>query len=143
LVNKLVNIVKDGAAVVVARSVKPEETPVITQAAQKEKVAPVVTVKEVVVARKELDLAAAPATKFMFYGPGARKVALCGEFNGWSREATPMQLGSKGVWEAAVALSPGRYEYKYVVDGEWLPDPNAETTPNVYGSINSVIRVQV
>ena len=69
-------------------------------------------------------------------------MSLCGEFNGWSPEAGPMTRHEDGHWEAIVALRPGRYEYKFLVDGEWLADPGVEqTVTNGYGSVNSVIEV--
>jgi len=53
-----------------------------------------------------------------------------------------MQLGKDGHWEAAFALQPGRYRYKFVVDGEWLHDPHAqENEPNEHGSLNSVLQI--
>jgi hypothetical protein len=79
---------------------------------------------------------------FTLVRPRARQVSLCGEFNGWAPEAGPMTRHDDGHWEAIVALRPGRYEYKFLVDGEWLPDPFVqETVPNGFGSVNSVIKV--
>ena len=41
------------------------------------------------------------------------------------------------------ALRPGRYEYKFLVDAEWLADPAvAQTVCNQFGSLNSVIVVE-
>jgi hypothetical protein len=42
---------------------------------------------------------------------------------------------------AMVSLPPGRYEYKFIVDGEWVEDPKADSVPNEFGSRNSVIHV--
>ena len=36
----------------------------------------------------------------------------------------------------------GRYEYRYIVDGEWYTDPSTPRVPNEYGSENSVIEVK-
>jgi 1,4-alpha-glucan branching enzyme len=48
-----------------------------------------------------------------------------------------------GRWEATVALQPGRYQYKFIVDGQWLHDPNArENVANPHGSLNSVMEVR-
>jgi hypothetical protein len=48
-----------------------------------------------------------------------------------------------GRWEADLALGPGRYQYKFVVDGQWLPDPNAHgSIRNDFGSFNSLIDVR-
>jgi hypothetical protein len=47
-----------------------------------------------------------------------------------------------GRWEGDLAVGAGRYEYLFVVDGQWLPDPNAkETVQNPFGGRNSVLTV--
>ena len=54
-----------------------------------------------------------------------------------------MQLQEDGHWETTIALAPGRYEYKFVVDGQWLPDPLAhENVWNQHGTLNSVVEVR-
>jgi 1,4-alpha-glucan branching enzyme len=81
-------------------------------------------------------------TKFVCLEPHATQVFLCGEFNAWSPEATPMTRRPDGHWETSLALQPGRYQYKYLADGQWLPDPKArECVPNEHGSLNSVVVV--
>jgi 1,4-alpha-glucan branching enzyme len=81
--------------------------------------------------------------RFALLKPNARQVSLCGEFNGWSPAATPMKRQADGHWEATLPLPPGRYQYKFVADGEWIPDPVAQkNVSNEYGSINSVIEVR-
>jgi len=80
---------------------------------------------------------------FVLLDLGAKQVSLSGEFNGWSPNATPMKRESNGHWEASVDLAPGRYHYKFVVDGEWIPDPLAgENVWNQHGTLNSVIEVK-
>ncbi|MCL5097979.1 MAG: hypothetical protein M1608_10725 [Candidatus Omnitrophica bacterium] len=79
---------------------------------------------------------------FALQAPHARKVQLCGEFNNWIPEATPMKQVSGGRWEATVPLPQGSYQYKFVVDGQWMHDPEApRNVPNLHGSLNSVIEV--
>jgi len=74
---------------------------------------------------------------------GAKQVSLSGEFNGWSPSATPMKRQEDGHWEATVDLAPGRYQYKFVVDGHWIPDPHAhENVWNRHGTLNSVVEVR-
>jgi 1,4-alpha-glucan branching enzyme len=89
---------------------------------------------------------AAPKTvnvRFALPEPNAMQVSLCGEFNGWSSEATPMKRRDDCHWEAAVDLAPGKYQYKFLVDGEWVPDPMAEESIlNPHGTLNSVMEVQ-
>jgi hypothetical protein len=44
------------------------------------------------------------------------------------------------VWKTSISLEPGRYRYRYVVDGHWQPDPvNPETEPSPFGGYDSVI----
>ena len=73
----------------------------------------------------------------------AKEVYLCGDFNQWSPKNLPMlQRDKNDHWEKRVALTPGRYEYKFRIDGEWMHDAKArDNTPNTYGSLNSVVEV--
>jgi hypothetical protein len=80
---------------------------------------------------------------FVVVDLGAKQVSLSGEFNGWSPNATPMRRDSRGHWETTVELAPGHYQYKFVVDGEWIPDPLAHANVwNQHGTLNSVVEVQ-
>ena len=82
------------------------------------------------------------SVSFALHRPDAKGVSLCGEFNGWSPSATPMKRHNDGHWETTVALAPGRYQYKFLVDGDWLLDPAAQkNVPNEHGSLNSVVEV--
>jgi hypothetical protein len=74
--------------------------------------------------------------------PDAKQVCVAGDFNGWKPETTPLTLASNGRWVGNVPMKPGRHEYLFVVDGQWLPDPNAkETVQNPFGGKNSVVIV--
>jgi hypothetical protein len=80
---------------------------------------------------------------FALFEPTARRVVLAGTFNDWSTEMTPMTAGSDGSWRATLALAPGRYEYKFLVDGQWLPDTHAqENLMNEFGTLNSIVEVR-
>ncbi len=80
---------------------------------------------------------------FEFHAPKAVRVSVCGDFNRWSPEASPLKQQQDGRWHTTLALKPGRYQYKFVADGQWLHDPQAkENVPNVHGSLNSVIEVR-
>lgn len=77
-----------------------------------------------------------------FIDPRAATVYIAGDFNAWRPEATPMVPLGNGRWIKQLALPPGEYEYRMVVDGEWRCDPLAgETRPNPFGGFNSVLRV--
>ncbi len=58
---------------------------------------------------------------FIYEDPGAKHVFVAGSFNGWSK--TPM-MEEDGVWKTVIEIPPGRYEYKFVVDNKWIPDPD-------------------
>jgi hypothetical protein len=48
-----------------------------------------------------------------------------------------------GRWAKELTLAPGTYEYLLVVDGRWLPDPNArDFVPNPFGGMNCLITVK-
>jgi 1,4-alpha-glucan branching enzyme len=74
--------------------------------------------------------------------PQARSVAVVGTFNDWDLHRTPMRLESNGTWKATVWLPAGRYEYRFIADGQWISDPSArECAQNTFGSTNSVVVV--
>lgn len=91
--------------------------------------------------------------QFRFQAPSARQVTLAGTFNNWGGTQTgrydpdidPMRdPDGDGVWTIVKALPPGRYEYKFVLDGavRWEEDPtNPETVDDGYGGVNSVLVV--
>jgi len=89
--------------------------------------------------------AAGPETvkvTLVFSRPGAKSVAVCGDFNNWLPAATPMKEHD-GHWQATLTLPVGNYQYKFLVDGEWVLDPAApKRIPNQYGSLNSVLEVR-
>ena len=72
-----------------------------------------------------------------------KKLTLFGSFNGWDRGNLPMKdENGDGVFEAEVALEPGRYEYKFFGDGEEIIDPNnPDKKPNGMGDFNSLFYV--
>lgn len=83
-----------------------------------------------------------PRVVLEFVSPAAKQVAVAGSFNQWKPEATPLEPAGDGRWTGQLKLSPGRHEYLFVVDGQWLPDPNArESTHNPFGGINSILTV--
>jgi hypothetical protein len=72
----------------------------------------------------------------------ASAISIAGTFNDWRPGVTPMVSLGDGRWCKQLVLKPGAYEYRLVVDGEWLPDPHAnETTPNPFGGMNSILKV--
>jgi hypothetical protein len=63
---------------------------------------------------------------FTFRLPGytnAKRVILSGSFNGWKEDELSMQKTATG-WQLPYVIAPGNYEYKFIVDGEWIADPS-------------------
>lgn len=78
------------------------------------------------------------------YAPGGevQKVAVAGSFNGWNPDDGIMRRQKDGTYRRKEALGPGCHEYKYLVDGQWLTDPDGDgRVPNNYGTENSVVSI--
>ena len=79
---------------------------------------------------------------FEFHHPTATSVCIAGTFNNWQPEAKSLHPAGGGRWLKETVLTPGTYEYCFVVDGKYIPDPLAkETTSNPFGGRNSILRV--
>ena len=82
-------------------------------------------------------------TKFVLSSPEANQVCLAGDFNNWDIQSLPMEQNQNNQWEISIQLSPGCYEYKYLVDGSWFDNiPSVEKAWNSYGTQNCVIYVK-
>ena len=80
---------------------------------------------------------------FEYYAPSAKKVELAGTFNGWKKAGGVLKKERDGKWKGSLNLPPGRYEYRYSVDGAWQNDQRpVECIPNAFGSWNCVVEVQ-
>lgn len=68
--------------------------------------------------------------RFVLHAPGAARVAISGDFNGWSRTATPLaDSAGSGVWSAVVALDRDSRRYAFVVDGtRWVEAERVDRT---------------
>jgi len=76
------------------------------------------------------------------HDPSAASVCIAGSFNDWHPSDAPMVRQSDGRWAKEMMLPPGRYEYLFVVDGQWRPDPSASAQKdNPFGGVNSVLYV--
>ncbi|MHB1298792.1 MAG: isoamylase early set domain-containing protein [Gemmatimonadaceae bacterium] len=81
--------------------------------------------------------------RFVLAAAGAREVAVVGDFNAWSHDATRLApVGEGGVWSVSLPLTAGRHEYAFVVDGErWVADPLALRHVDEFGTESSILRV--
>jgi enterochelin esterase-like enzyme len=83
---------------------------------------------------------------FVYCNPRSNQVQLAGEFNQWGSRGRLIklkELGKTGVFYHTLKLkSPGRLEYKFIVDGKWQTDPLcAMTVDNGVGDKNSAFIV--
>jgi chromosome partitioning protein len=79
--------------------------------------------------------------------PAASDVRIAGDFNDWVPDKGVRSLiesdGGTRVWTKILQLPPGRYRYRYVVDGEWREDPdNPDVVADAPGGRNSLLVVR-
>ena len=75
---------------------------------------------------------------FILPAPNARVVSLVGSFSEW--EPVPLtDNDGDGIWTTQIPLSPGRYEYAFIIDGRWFgQDPSADDYVKSFGEYSSV-----
>jgi chromosome partitioning protein len=80
---------------------------------------------------------------FVLDAPQAKDARVTGEFTNWSREGLTMDKDkTDGLWKVIVDIAPGEYEYRFVVDGVWVRDPNnKDYVRNEFGQENSLLIV--
>ncbi|MBN2564571.1 MAG: glycogen-binding domain-containing protein [Candidatus Eisenbacteria bacterium] len=90
---------------------------------------------------------------FQYHAPSARQVTLAGNFNNWGGtqgggrydpSIDPMSdPDGDGTWTTVIPLPPGRYQYKFVIDGgvRWEQDPNNADKATEGGIENSLVVV--
>ncbi len=100
------------------------------------------TVKQAVKKTKPAEGETKKKVTFKFFEPDARSVYVAGSFNDWDPSATPLKKGSDGTWKGTKTLSPGSYEYRFVVDGDWRDDPTCtDRRTNEFGGENCVVKI--
>lgn len=62
--------------------------------------------------------------KFMYESPESSDIYLVGDFNDWDSKRNLMNKNPKGVWVLFVPLTAGKYEYRFMADGQLKPDEN-------------------
>jgi len=88
------------------------------------------------------------ARDFSCEAPDAQNVYLAGTFNDWDPTLIPLKKQKTGIWTTSLDLAPGRYEYKFIVDGEWCCLPNCSDdhdcptgVTNEHGTMNKVLEI--
>ncbi len=78
---------------------------------------------------------------FTVAAPHAHEAAVAGTFNDWQPQALK-PAAKQGLFSLTMLLTPGEYEYRFVVDGQWCSDDScSESVPNPFGASNSLVRV--
>ncbi len=80
---------------------------------------------------------------FTIEAPKAKDIYLVGDFNHWKiNDDSRLAKLEGGRWEKKVGLAPGRYKYKFVVDGEWILDTsNIDREQNAFGTFDSIVKL--
>jgi len=80
---------------------------------------------------------------FILRAPNAREIHLVGDFNHWKiNEDSRLNRLEDGKWIKKLGLEPGKYRYKFVVDGEWTTDQeNKDKEQNAFGTFDSIIKL--
>lgn len=76
--------------------------------------------------------------------PGSAVYAV-GSFNNWDPGHHRLRESPTrpGHYERFLVLPPGRYEYKFVIDGKWSADPGCDQwVVNEFQTLNSVLVVE-
>jgi 1,4-alpha-glucan branching enzyme len=79
---------------------------------------------------------------FSLKAPHAKEVFLVGDFNNWDTKSNSMKPDKDGLWRISLILSPGRYEFKFFIDGKWREGLKGKhKVPNCFGTLNHVLVV--
>jgi chromosome partitioning protein len=89
----------------------------------------------------EIETAGEKGVIFTYRNSSANAVQLAGDFNNWVPDKNvETRRAPNGTWEKVVRLGPGVYQYRYFVDGQWVPDPsNPRRVEGPAGGVNSVL----
>jgi 1,4-alpha-glucan branching enzyme len=82
------------------------------------------------------------STEFALHAPDSKEVFLAGDFNDWSTTKHRLRKFKNDRCVKKLKLKPGKYEYQFIVDGDWWTDPaNPSRNVNEFGTENSVLVV--
>jgi chromosome partitioning protein len=94
--------------------------------------------------RKKKSVTAAHVKKqFLLYAPEANSVRIVGNFNDWNpSNESAMMRNQDGTWSTHIDLTPGKYQYRFLVDDTWVEDQdNPEVVDNPFGGRDSVLDI--
>lgn len=83
-----------------------------------------------------------PEIRFSYQPPtaGEHEVGITGDFTSW--EILDL-VDTGGTYILSLHVENGKYRYKLIVDGNWIPDPNnPKREPDPFGGFNSILEVK-
>lgn len=82
-------------------------------------------------------------TEFVLHAPQAGEVYVLGDFNNWQKsDASRLTMLESGKWSSHFTLERGTYRYKFMVDDNWMRDPeNSTSETNAFGTKDSVLTI--
>ncbi len=71
------------------------------------------------------------------------EVYLAGTFNQWDPSRHQMKdTRNTGKYSLTLMLPKGEYEYKFIINGNWIVDPECQNwVRNTLGTLNSIMKV--
>lgn len=80
---------------------------------------------------------------FSIFAPEAKEVYVVGNFNDWKLDDNSRMEKDNVTWKAKLSLKAGVYRYRFVIDGQWIEDPNNPCKEmNPYGMMDSLVEVK-
>lgn len=70
-----------------------------------------------------------------------RAVAVSGSFDDWQVRRPMSWDNALQAFSINMAVRPGRYVYKLIVDGDWTLNPDAQADKDASGNLNNVLKV--
>jgi len=79
---------------------------------------------------------------FSLFAPEARQVGVAGTFNNWNPASHQLKKDPEGIWRGSFLIAPGVHQYRFLKDGCWVNDAQAQgQTPNPFGTMNVILNV--
>lgn len=93
--------------------------------------------------RRDTGLAQAVYVQFVLKAPGAKSVAVAGDFSAWAANLLLEDADGDGIWTGVFPLPPGLHKYMFLLDGQrWLTDPFAAAyVDDGFGGKNAILQV--
>ena len=78
--------------------------------------------------------------------PGCRSASIVGSWNDWGQRYDLARMGegeiAAGDFVGLLALPPGRYEFKFIIDGKWRTSDGWPVVADSRGILNNILEVR-